>query len=227
MSANYTRRRIAALLGVTPAMLALGSQNVGAQSNTGSDVLDVAVIGAGAAGLTAGFLLNEAGLSFRVFEAANIHGGRAKKDTSFADFPLDLGGEWVHTSADVLNTLSQTNSASKTAREWRPVSCQVWDGETLYQADRYALEWRGEQRFIDTTWFDFFDRYMAQGIRDRIRLNAQVAEVDYSRHLVSISFAGSATGRARHVIVTVPVNVLKRGDIAFTPDLPRKKTACA
>lgn len=73
-------------------MLALGSGGLCAQSKRDLGVLDVAVIGAGAAGLTAGFLLKEAGQTFRVLEAARIQGGRAKTDTSFADFPLDLGG---------------------------------------------------------------------------------------------------------------------------------------
>ena len=66
MSPRYTRRKIAALLGVSLAMLALGSGRVAAQNSNEPGVLDVAVIGAGAAGLTAGFLLKEAGLNFRV-----------------------------------------------------------------------------------------------------------------------------------------------------------------
>lgn len=61
--------------------------------------LDVAVIGAGAAGLAAGTVLQGAGVRFAVFEAAGRIGGRAYTDsTSFAQ-PWDLGCHWLH-SAD-------------------------------------------------------------------------------------------------------------------------------
>lgn len=204
-------------------MLTATVTRLSAQGNAAPGVLDVAVIGAGAAGLTAGFLLDRAGLDFQVFEAAAIHGGRAKKDNSLADFPLDMGGEWIHTTNLVLNSLSQDGQASRRATEWRPVTCDVSDGKRLYRDNSYALEWRGEHRFITTTWFDFFNDYMAKGIRDRIQLNAPVSGIDYSADPVLIHLAGGETVQARHVIVTIPLNVLKDGDIRFTPDLPRSK----
>lgn len=223
MSKNFTRRELLALLGVSGSALGATFKRVNAQSIAGARVLDVAVIGAGAAGLTAGFLLDRAGANFQIFEAASIHGGRAKKNDSFADFPLDLGGEWVHTTNRVLNDLSQTNTADGRALEWRPVTCDLVTNGQKERQNRYALEWRGEHRFSSTTWYDFFNDYMANGIRDRIRLNTQVQGIDYSGEVVEISFAGGKSIRARHVIVTVPLNVLKDGDIAFSPDLPRSK----
>ncbi|MEM1200658.1 MAG: NAD(P)-binding protein, partial [Pseudomonadota bacterium] len=110
MPHTLTRRKLLTLLGLSAPTLAATLSQLRAQSAKAQPgILDVAVVGAGSAGLTAGFLLNKAGASFRVLEAANIHGGRARKDTSLADFPLDLGGEWVHTTNRVLNTLSGTS----------------------------------------------------------------------------------------------------------------------
>ena len=126
---TYSRREILALLGVTALAFDQTISQVKAQSNSIPGVLDVAVIGAGAAGLTAGFLLNKAGANFRIFEAAPIHGGRARKDHSLTNYPLDMGGEWVHTTNKVLNKLSGTKVAANRAAEYRPMTADVWDGE--------------------------------------------------------------------------------------------------
>ncbi|TCT06842.1 flavin monoamine oxidase family protein [Aquabacter spiritensis] len=64
-----------------------------------SDDYDVAVIGAGAAGLAAGAALAASGVRFVVLEAADRTGGRAFTDTETFDRPWDLGCHWLH-SAD-------------------------------------------------------------------------------------------------------------------------------
>ena len=61
---------------------------------------DVAVIGAGAAGLAAGLALRKAGLSFVVLEARNRVGGRACTDSeTFPGIAFDKGGHWLHAAA--------------------------------------------------------------------------------------------------------------------------------
>ncbi len=56
----------------------------------------VIIVGAGAAGLNAGRVLNEKGVNFTIVEASDQVGGRLRKNTEFADFPLDVGAEWIH-----------------------------------------------------------------------------------------------------------------------------------
>lgn len=57
---------------------------------------DVVVIGAGAAGLSAGVRLAAAGVDFRVLEASSVRGGRAATDRETLGVPFDLGCHWLH-----------------------------------------------------------------------------------------------------------------------------------
>jgi monoamine oxidase len=60
--------------------------------------LDVIVVGAGAAGLSAGRWLAELGLAVRVLEARQRIGGRAWTDTVTFPWPFDRGCEWLHSA---------------------------------------------------------------------------------------------------------------------------------
>jgi len=60
--------------------------------------VDVAVVGAGAAGLAAGLRLRDAGVRSVVLEAAGRTGGRAYTDTTTFGTPWDLGCHWLHSA---------------------------------------------------------------------------------------------------------------------------------
>jgi monoamine oxidase len=79
--------------------------------------VDVAVIGAGAAGLAAGRLLHEAGADVLILEARDRIGGRAWTAPT-PGYPLDLGAGWLH-SADI-NPLSQAIEAAGLAIDRTP-----------------------------------------------------------------------------------------------------------
>ena len=61
--------------------------------------IDVAIIGAGAAGLGAAHALKRSGLSVIVLEARDRVGGRGHTITAAPDITFDLGCGWLH-SAD-------------------------------------------------------------------------------------------------------------------------------
>jgi monoamine oxidase len=56
----------------------------------------VVVVGAGIAGLTAAYYLQKQGIEVELLEASNQAGGRIQTNRDFADFPIELGAEWMH-----------------------------------------------------------------------------------------------------------------------------------
>lgn len=65
----------------------------------------VLIIGAGAAGLYAGYTLKSKGINFQILEASSKYGGRLGKLTNFADFPIDTGAQWLHGKNNILGDL--------------------------------------------------------------------------------------------------------------------------
>ncbi|MEM7656988.1 MAG: NAD(P)/FAD-dependent oxidoreductase, partial [Bacteroidota bacterium] len=66
----------------------------------------ILIIGAGAAGLHAGYLLHQSGLDFQLLEASDRIGGRlGKVEDGFSDLPLDMGAEWLHGKKSLVGTL--------------------------------------------------------------------------------------------------------------------------
>jgi monoamine oxidase len=87
------RRRFLAATGATALTLAL--PRTGRAESSG---IDVAVIGAGGAGLTAAKQLAAAGLKVLVLEARDRIGGRAWTDSSSVGEAWDRGCSWLHSS---------------------------------------------------------------------------------------------------------------------------------
>lgn len=70
----------------------------------------VLIIGAGMAGLYAGYLLKENGIDFSILEASNSIGGRIGKKEGFAEFPIDTGAQWLHGEYSILGDLVKTTN---------------------------------------------------------------------------------------------------------------------
>lgn len=94
----------------------------------------IAIIGAGAAGLYAGYLLEEKGANYTIYEASEQIGGRVRPLKNFVDFDVELGAEkiqgnrstwydWVKESGATFlpNTTTdyyQIGSFLQTATQW-------------------------------------------------------------------------------------------------------------
>jgi monoamine oxidase len=185
--------------------------------NPGDKVL---IIGAGAAGMSAGYLLNKQGVDFEILEASDTYGGRMKTNTSFADFPIPLGAEWLHVGTDVFTDLIPDGSANVTTVPYDQANDYgLWDGEQITIA---AAGFDGDRKFVGGTWLTFFQDNVVPSILDKISFNQVVQSIDYSGDEVIVQTT-NGQHTANRVIFTAPVKILQVGDITFTPALPSRK----
>jgi monoamine oxidase len=99
--------------------------------------LDVAIVGAGAAGIAAARKLVAAGKSVRMFEAANYIGGRCVTDMKTFGVPYDLGAHWIH--------MPDVNSVARLAPRTGLDVYPAPPGQKLRIGKRYAREGEMEQ----------------------------------------------------------------------------------
>lgn len=185
----------------------------------------ILIVGAGAAGLTAGYLLRQQAVSFKILEAADTYGGRLRKTDSLADFPIDIGAEWIHTWIDarpaaLLPVLNNTHSDYESF-SYQPQTISHWRRDSLKQRNwlRHLMPKR-DRKFVDSTWFDYFDDQIAPSIRGQIQLGDAATLIDRSGDRVRVDTRSGQRYEADKVIVTVPVRILQDGDINFVPSLP-------
>lgn len=186
---------------------------------------DVLIIGAGSAGLTAGHLLKQFGIDFQILEASGDFGGRVKQIEGFADFPIDLGAEWIHTDPGILARLLNDPQvdANIDLITYQPEEIYLWKDNKLKRRNIYT-HFYSEYKFKRTTWYSFFRDYMVPGFADRIQYNNPVAEIDYTGPRVSVRTVNGDTYTADKVLVTVPLSILQQEAITFIPSLPTTKT---
>lgn len=148
----------------------------------------VAIIGAGAAGLYAGLLLQAQGIDFRIFEASDRYGGRMGKLEGFADYPLDLGAEWLHGKKSLLKDLikqSGTKIKKDNSEEW--FWFQGGFTEELPQDVEDMLE--GDQDSPDLSYLDYATR---QGLGDAYRYIVEMLAGDLGADATNLSVKWNA-----------------------------------
>lgn len=189
---------------------------------TESPINKVIIVGAGAAGLTAGHLLTQSGIEVQILEASSSIGGRMKRTLDFADFPVPLGAEWLHTDKKIFTKIVNDPSTG-TGITTQPYNFD--QDRAIVNGEEVGLKYLGftiDQKFIGTSWYDFYDRYIVPSISNKIQLGSVVDKIDFSSSQVQIS-TKEDTYHADAVIVTIPAVLLKKGNIDFTPALPQKK----
>lgn len=183
----------------------------------------VIVLGAGAAGMSVGHLLSQRGVSFQILEAAPGFGGRIKTVHDFVDFPIPLGGEWLHVNADELPRIVNDDSVD-TSVQLAPYDPE--DEVGTYSDGHLQLEPMGEYedlKFVNGTWLTFFEQFIVPGIKQQMKFNTQISRINYTGDSVVLSDSSDATYTADAVVVTVPPQIIKDGDIRFVPPLPQRK----
>ena len=183
----------------------------------------VIVIGAGPAGMTAAHLIKQAGVEVHVLEASDYIGGRTKINTEFTNFPLPLGAEWLHTEREVFDEIINDENV-EVAIDTKPYNLE--EDYALLRKKIISMEDLGftiDQKFIGSSWFQFFETYVYPNIKEDIQFNTAVNHIDYTADQVVVSTANSQTFTADKVVVTVPLKLLQLGAIQFNPPLPEKK----
>ena len=191
---------------------------------------NVIIVGAGASGLAAAKRLEEEGISYQILEATDKLGGRIQKNENFADFPLDLGAEWIHEDKSILNYLINQpgNEPDVETILYRPMNVQRVVSNSISQVPNqemvnYYSNYIKEYKFKNTTWYDFIHENFAQNVEQNIIYNSRISTIDYTGEQVVLTTNNGTEYQADKVILTVSVGVLKSNAITFNPSLPSEK----
>lgn len=192
--------------------------------------MKVLIIGAGAAGITAGHLLAERGIDFEILEASSVHGGRVRKVDDFVDFPIDLGAEWIHkwigAKPAVFEALLNGADPRFPTFADKPKTFFVWRNGKLSERNWLRfLPTPTDLKFTDATWFDALDTMATPTLLGRTHFDCPVTSVDYRNDTVIATTKSGATHVGDRVLVTVPIAMLQRETIRFDPPLPQRKRA--
>ncbi len=195
----------------------------GGEDSSGRSVI---IVGAGAAGMSAAHLLRRNGYDVRILEAAPTYGGRIKHDREFADFPISLGGEWVHVEEQILDEIVAdpgVDVSTELVRYGPSDQVAFVEGDSIELAPAVPNMFGVDSKFVGSSWLDFFEVYILPGVADAMTFNTQIVEIDHSGDTVVLTDAAGDRHEADHVIVTVPLRILQRRDITFVPPLDAER----
>ena len=220
--------KLSAILGIGMPMQA-SLLSSGEDEPAAGNIDSVIIIGAGAAGLTAGYLLKQQGISYSILEATGTYGGRMKRTTDFANFPIPLGAEWMETPTSEFNRIINDASVKVNINTipYQPSDTYfTWNGKRLTRSTIGGSSTGStytDLKFINATWFDFYEQYVVPSVRANIQFNSIVESVDYSGEQVTVNLRGGQHQTADRVIFTAPLKQVQKGNISFNPPLPSRK----
>lgn len=91
-----------------------------------------------------------------------------KTTNDFVDFPIPLGAEWLHTKKGIFDEIVndpaiQVNVQTTKYHKVRDIGW--YDGEELPIG---LMGFGKDQKFVDSSWLDFFKDYIVPSIQERI-----------------------------------------------------------
>lgn len=225
-----TRKEFVRICGLLGLSIPFGSTINACNANNTSNITPnkVLIIGSGAAGMTAGYLLQQQGVDFQIIESSSTFGGRIKHTKTFADFPISLGGEWIHVPVGILSEIINNSSiqiTTQTVQYNDNDSLGVYDGSnlTLTTLQSGFGEDYSDLKFINSSWLDFFETYIYPNVQSKVIFNSQVISINSSSDQVNVTDSNVMSYTADKVIITVPLKQLQNQVINFTPTLPPSK----
>jgi monoamine oxidase len=188
----------------------------------------IIIVGAGASGLAAAKVLEQNNIDYIILEATNRYGGRLKKDTILADFPIDIGAEWLHSAPITLNKLKgkQGTEIDEELIPYHLDSTASWDGKEYkvnpHWQNNFMYNFLPESKFKTSTWYDFVNENIAKTVKHKIQYNSPVNAIDYSGNNVIVKTSNGKTYEAERILVTVSIGVLKSNLITFIPEMNKE-----
>ena len=182
---------------------------------------DVIIIGADA-GLAAASI-EENDIEYIVLEATDHYGGRLQEDRDFADFPIDLGAEWIHNNPEILDILSGEDGVSETMDlvPHRFEDVYLWDGEEHKEVPQSVLRnglFRSFLNISSKTAPGFpLSHICSESSTPNPNQNSPVTQIDYSADTVEVTTQSGDVFEADKVLVTVSVGVLEIRDNKVYP----------
>ncbi len=155
----------------------------------------------------------------------------------FEDFPAALdrlraGSDQDASVAEAIEVyLSETGLTGHAARRARQALRATIEADAADMSERHSLRWLWNEMEYDG---DFFGDLPVGGYRTLVgamaggidvRLQADVEEITVSEDVVQVRTASGLTEVGSHVVVAVPLGVLKRGIPRFAPGLPADRLA--
>ena len=198
------------------------SSNISSNNNPPESVI---IIGAGAAGMAAGHLLAQQGIDFKILEATSTYGGRMKHNTSFVDFPIPLGAEWLHVNPSIFSEIINDNSTNIDIttvgyNSSLDFGIDAEDGEQITLSEIGLVI---DRKFANSTWLSFFETYVLPSVASKIIYNSPITNIDYSSDAVVVTDTDGQEYNAEKLIVTIPLKILQNGSVNFNPQLPNNK----
>jgi monoamine oxidase len=175
--------------------------------------------GGGTAGLTVANALAQAGTECVVLEARDRIGGRLHT-ADLGGSPVDLGGSWIHMpGGNPMTAFARLADVDRRSADPVPemTGFDLAEGRRLSAAE--AAELLG---FYDEGFPAATARLTAEL---DLRLGTEVTDVEAAADGVRVRTAGGGSEAGSHVVVTVPLGVLKRGAPRFSPGLPPDRLA--
>lgn len=139
-----------------------------------------------------------------IFENENM------PDISFKEYAIQqgFGSEYNYIIEAIAG--DQGAAADNLSAYWNSKDEENWcSGDTDYKFQK--------------SYFDIINEQFALPIQDKIKLNTEVIEVNYSDNQISVKDKSGKIHTADKVIITVPISILKLNEIKFIPEFTDEK----